>query len=100
MVQLKYNVTKLARNSLATHKFTTQTHCLECRVQVEFKNLAVNTALRLSYDGCLCKEVLFQLKATFYKAFYIVLITYNHVHSCFSTCYAILCQNHATVLIN
>ena len=47
---------------------------------MEFYNLAINTALCLSYDGYLCKGMLFQLKATFYKA-----LTYYSVHLCFST---------------
>ena len=62
----------MSQNSLATRKLITRTHRLECQVQVEFKNLAVNTALHLSYDGYLCKEVLFQLKAIFYKVLYCI----------------------------
>ena len=61
----------MSQNSLATRKLIIRTHRLECQVQVEFKNLAVNTALHLSYDGYLCKEVLFQLKAIFYKVLYV-----------------------------
>ena len=78
MIQLKCNVAKLAHNSLATRKLTTQTHCLECRVQVEFKNFTANTALHLSYDGHLCEEMLFQLKAMHYKALY----HNNNLQSC------------------
>ena len=74
MVQLKCNIAKLACNSLVTytrtHCLECRTHCLECRVQIVFKNFTVNTTLHLSYDGYLCKEILFQLKATFYKALY------------------------------
>ena len=67
-----------SQNSLATHKLTTRTHCLEYQVQVEFKNFTVNTALHLSYDGYLCEEMLFQLKAMFHKALYCI----NNLQSC------------------
>ena len=73
-----YSSKETSQNLLTTRKFTTRTHCLECRVQVEFKNFTVNTALHLSYDRYLCEEMLFQLKATFYKALYCI----NNLQSC------------------
>ena len=68
----------LEADSLVTRKFTTRTHCLDCRVQVEFEYLTVNTAPCISYDGYLCKEMLFQLKAMFYKVLHCI----NNLLSC------------------
>ena len=106
MVQLKENVVRAQRECCESSKVTCMLlTCLLSALPIHnlvSTSLGLKVALHLVCDGYLYEGMLFHLRAMCYTA-YIVIITYNRVHLCFSrserVCHAFFCQNHVSLVI-